>query len=123
MDEFKAARDGDETAIAGYLRKGGNIDAGDSNGLTLLIVAVDNGRHGMVKFLLSKGADPNRTDTWGQTALMLAAGRNDTACVKMLTGVRANMDIKAKNGLTALGYAVDNGRREAADLIRKAGGR
>jgi uncharacterized protein len=101
----------------------GDINARDSNGMTALIRAVDSGQHPMVRLLLSRKAAPDYTDKWGQTALMLAAGRNDLVSIELLIAATADLKVKAKNGLTALGYAEENGQREAAMRLKKAGAR
>jgi ankyrin repeat protein len=52
---------------------------------------------------------------------MLAAGRNDVSSAKLLIRARADLNINAENGLTALGCAVDNGKKEVAEILRRAG--
>ncbi len=120
---FKAVRSHDQTTLCEYLKTGDVIDARDTNGMTVLILAVDDGCESMVKFLLEHGASPNLTDRWGQTALMLAAGRNNTRCAKLLLAGGAALDIRAKNGLTALQYATENGATEVARILADAGAR
>jgi ankyrin repeat protein len=70
---------------------------------------VPHGRLDLLKFLLPCRVSPNAQDKLGQTALMVAAG--------------ADLNLIAKNGLTALRFAVDAGAREAARLIKQAGAR
>ena len=123
MDLLRAAANGDFAAVATLLSQGAGIDSRDSNGMTALLLAVDGRRHDVVRFLLKKRANPDVTDKWGQTALMLAAGRNDSVSIRLLLDARADFSIRAGNGLTALGYALDNGMREAAALLKKAGAR
>ena len=69
---------------------------------------------------MQKGADLNATDKWGQTALMLAAGRNDVECTRLLVQAGAKLNIRAKNGLTALGYASENGQTAVAEVLKRA---
>jgi ankyrin repeat protein len=123
MDLFNAAWNGDLPAVSATLRGGARLNAQDSNGSTALFLAVDGKWHNVVRFLLDKGADPNVTDRYGQTPLMIAAGRNDSVSTRLLIQARTNLRIRSKSGLTALGFALDNGSQEAAALIKKAGGR
>lgn len=60
-------------------------------------------------------------DKIGQTALHLAAARNYAEIVKLLLKAKARLNIKAINGLTAYQFAAENGQKEAAALIKKAG--
>ena len=122
-DIFNAIRNHDQESLDEYLRMGGDIDARDSNGMTALIRAVDEGCDSIVKFLLARSASPDLTDRWGQTGLMLAAGRNNTECVKLLLARGAALNIRAKNGLTALQFATENGATEAARALAEAGTR
>ncbi len=55
------------------------------------------------------------------TARVLAAGCNDIVSTRLLVDARVDLKARAKNGLTALGYAVSNGNLEAAAVLRKAG--
>jgi ankyrin repeat protein len=70
--------------------------------------------------LLHQGADLNATDKWGQTALMLAAGRNDVTCTRILIEAGVDLNVRARNGLTALGYALENDQVDAARLLKRA---
>jgi len=117
---FNAIRNHDQETLNGYLRMGGDIDARDSNGMTALILAVDESCDSIVKFLLDRKASPNLTDRWGQTALMLAAGRNNTKCAKLLLACGAAPNIRAKNGLTALQYATENDATDVARVLAEA---
>jgi hypothetical protein len=54
---------------------------------------------------------------------MLAAGRNFFIAVKLLISAKANLRIISKSGLTAFGFAKDNGCNESAELLKKAGAR
>ena len=61
------------------------------------------------------------TDKWGQTALMIAAGRNDVTSTKLLLETGADFNIKATNGLSAIQYSTENGRNDVAAILIKAG--
>ena len=55
-------------------------------------------------------------DSNGMTPLMLAAGRNDRTAAELLLRAGASTSLKAKNGLTALQYATENGADEVSVL-------
>src|SRR5688572_913441 len=55
---------------------------------------------------LAAGADVNSLDRYGQTALMLAAPRGHLAVVQCLVRHGANLDVRAKFGLSALMLAI-----------------
>jgi ankyrin repeat protein len=123
MDIFKAAQAGDLPFISSFRTNRGNLNCRDRNGMTPLILAADAGRADVVRLLLELGVEVNAVDKWGQTALMLAAGRNDCTCTELLLKARPDTRVRAGNGLTALGYATDNGNTQTAAILRRAGAR
>jgi len=62
-------------------------------------------------------------DANGMTPLMLAvdAGRHDRAAAELLLRAGAAVSLKAKNGLTSLQYATENGADAVAALLRLSG--
>jgi ankyrin repeat protein len=87
------------------------------------MLAVDAGRLDLVKLLLQNKIALNAQDKWGQSALMIAAGRRDVFAVKLLIEAGASLNLVARNGLTALGYALDNQAKEVAAILKRAGAR
>lgn len=74
--------------IAEALAGGADVNARDSNGVTALMVAADQGSLDCLKFLLSKGADTSaRDDTLGWTALDFAIRRGVGAIALMTAGM------------------------------------
>jgi ankyrin repeat protein len=59
----------------------------------------------IVESLLSKGADVDSRDQYGNTALIYASGSGDLDTVKMLIAAYANVNAKGKSGHTALMWA------------------
>ena len=57
------------------------------------------------ELLLSKNADTNIQSKDGQTALILAVGRQDIPMVKLLAAHHADYNIADRLGMSALGYA------------------
>ena len=76
---------------------------------------------GMVRDLLGRGADADRRDRYGQTALMLAAHAGHGEVVETLIAHGAKLNITAKFGLSALMLAVVAGHGDIARLLAKAG--
>lgn len=68
----QAVRDCNIDLIEDFLKYGASIDEIDDEGLTPLHVAVLHGQLSMAKFLLSKGADPNKPSDGLPTPLQLA---------------------------------------------------
>lgn len=71
--------------------------------------------------LLERGEDVDALDSFGQTALMLAAHAGQREAVEILITYRANFNITAKFGLSALMLAIVAGHAEIARLLAKAG--
>jgi ankyrin repeat protein len=71
-----AARSGCTTCVAPILDAGANIDQPNPDGVTPLMVALDNSRFDTAKVLLERGANPHTWDWWGRTPLYVAVDMN-----------------------------------------------
>jgi ankyrin repeat protein len=71
-----AARQGCAECARHLVEGGANIDMADPEGVTPLILAMSNGRFDTGAYLLSKGADPDKWDWWGRSALYEAVDQN-----------------------------------------------
>jgi ankyrin repeat protein len=58
-----------------------------------------------VQLYIEKGADTNLTSKDGQTALVVAVGRNDADVARLLVAGGADPDLADKLGLSARKYA------------------
>ena len=67
--------------------------------------AAQNGDQTLLRYLLDKGADPNLISKDGQSALVIAVGRNDADTSKALLESGADADLSDKLGLSARKYA------------------
>ena len=67
-----------------------------------LIYSSKNGDLDIVKLLLKSGADVNRQNNSGNTALVLASNSGHDKTVKMLVAAGADVNIQNLNGTTAL---------------------
>ncbi len=61
-----------------------SVDTSDDLGMTPLMYAIENGNSKSIKYLLSKGANPNLADNSGQTALHHACINNDIETINLL---------------------------------------
>ena len=71
--------------------------------------------------LLAAGADKEKVDTHGNTALIATASRGQTETVKELLAAGANKTKANNNGNTALVKATQRGHQEVALLLREDG--
>jgi ankyrin repeat protein len=106
-----AAKWGHEDLLSAAIAKGCDVNAKDRSGSTALHLAADAGRVHTLKQLLSANADVNAVNVWGQTALALIvnsdeAGERTRALVGMLLSAKADANIPANSGVTALMRAV-----------------
>ncbi|MEL6986457.1 MAG: ankyrin repeat domain-containing protein [Bacteroidota bacterium] len=70
-----------------------------------------------LKALLKQGVDVNSSDDTGQTALMVAAWRNQMDMAKFLIEKGADVNQSSSSGLTALHYAALENHAEMAQLL------
>ncbi|OGV97496.1 MAG: hypothetical protein A3I04_02140 [Nitrospinae bacterium RIFCSPLOWO2_02_FULL_39_110] len=80
-------------------------------------VASDEGYLDIVKILLADGADVNKKDNDGSTALIEAVGKGHIDIVKVLLAAGADPDAENDNGVTALWMASSNGLAEVSELL------
>jgi hypothetical protein len=94
---------------------------------TLLMRAAAEGDLKTVQQILSAGAEANvnALDQAGQSALILACQSQKVTpdVVKALLGAGANVNLRSRNGYTALTWAQTRNRPEIVRLLRRAGGR
>ena len=85
--------DANPDTIFGAISNGANINATDFEGKTLLHTSVARGFPGMIRKLISLGADPDIGDKDGLTPLMMAIRLNYEPCFKALMYGNANPNI------------------------------
>jgi len=64
-----AARGGCQACIEALLKGGADIDLPNPDGMTPLMMAIDNAHYEVARYLLNQGANPNTWDWWGRTPL------------------------------------------------------
>lgn len=115
---LKAVKDRDGNKVTEALNKPGSVivNARDlTTGESALHYVVERRDATWVRFLVSKGANPNITDKNGVTPLQLAANLGWTDGVEALVGAGASIDISNSAGETPLIAAV---HRRDATLVR-----
>lgn len=88
------------------------------SGRSLLYIAAKNNKKKIIKYLLDKGADPNRkTATNGFTPLYNAVVSNEIELIKMLLDGGADPNIKNNDGLAPLHDAVMADNMDVVKLL------
>jgi len=72
-----AARSGCGDCVKAIVAAGEDIDRPTPDGVTALMMAIDNFEFDAAKVLLDAGANPHLSDWWGRTALYLAVDLKD----------------------------------------------
>jgi ankyrin repeat protein len=91
------------------------------SGETPLMAATTGNSLSLVKYLVSKGADPNRVSKKGVTALSVAATRGYAGIVKVLVDHGADIRYLDSNRLSALFYAAARGHLDIARILMAKG--
>jgi ankyrin repeat protein len=71
-----AARQGCLACVGHLVEAGANVNLADPKGVTPLIMAITNFNFDVAAYLLRKGANPNKWDYWGRTALYATVDLN-----------------------------------------------
>jgi ankyrin repeat protein len=67
-----ATRGGCQGCVEALLKGGADIDLPNPDGMTPMMMAIDNSHFEVARYLLEKGANPNTWDWWGRTPLYVA---------------------------------------------------
>jgi hypothetical protein len=116
----EAAAKGDQELVKVLLKKGADVNAKDTKGMTPLVYAVLGGYERIVKTLLDGGADVNAIANDGRRALYVAVARGDLGIVRLLIKSNADVNVKDGHGSTVLHTAAVWNRQEIAEMLIKA---
>ena len=115
-DVFSAIRDNDTAAVKTFAAHRENVNARGARDTTPLMYAAAYGSLQSMKILLKAGADVDAVNAFGATALMWSVSQPEK--VKLLLDHKANANLKAKDGRTALMLAAASpGSDRVVDLL------
>jgi len=100
----------DAAWLAYLLNRGANPNIADRRGVTPLMRASQLGFFEGVQHLVTKGARVDAPNETGETPLILAVHRRDTAMMRVLLGAGADPDRADNSGRSARDYAELEGR-------------
>jgi ankyrin repeat protein len=72
-----AARNGCPDCVTALIGAGADVDVPTPEGVTPLMISLDNDHTGVATLLLDRGANPHVADWWGRTALWIAIDRKE----------------------------------------------
>ncbi|XP_062508712.1 death-associated protein kinase 1-like isoform X2 [Corticium candelabrum] len=113
-----AVRNNEGDEVERLLSQGASPNAFDSfNGLPVLVDACERRSYSVCKLLVKRGADVNKTYSWGETALMVVACNGADEMVDFLLSSNADAGQKDMCGNTAVDYAVGGGHMSTAGRL------
>jgi ankyrin repeat protein len=114
----------DNSYIAGILLDhGAEIETVNNDLRTPLMFACEYGRLNMTRLLVSHGAQVNKIDRLGRTAMILAIldGYNTIEILQILLDAGADINIRDEDELSALDYAINNNNSEVEQFLISRG--
>lgn len=98
-----------------------DLNSRDTQNQTATMVALNNGHEDIVIKLLKAGADSNAADNDGWTLAMHAAWKNEPKVIRQLGVSGAKLELLNKDLMTALAYAAEFGKTQAAVALLDVG--
>ncbi len=112
----------DPDIVRQLVKAGAKLELADTNGLTALGVAAQNGKAKALKALVGAGADVNRSiGKAGYTPLMLASIASSEDIASFLIAHGADVNAKNAGGVTALMVVAANNTARIGSLLLKSG--
>jgi ankyrin repeat protein len=111
-----AARDGCYDCIDAFIGAGADVNLPTPEGVTPLMLAIDNDHNDVAKLLLDRGANPTIWDWWGRTALYIAVDRKESAVTPGRGGIGGGRGGRG-GGAAAAPRATGGPRVSSIDII------
>ena len=118
---IEAVRAGKVEDVAHYLKQGGDVNAPEADGTTLLMWAIEARSSAVAEMLIDAGADISRVNRYGITAFYLAARQGDAVATRALLAHGADANGALPEGETVLMTASKNGNPEVLSLLLRGG--
>lgn len=113
---------GDLPLMRLLLDRGADVNHATNTRITPLIAGVKGYTPtASSRLLLAHAANVNAADHHGQTALMVACDKGETACVQLLLQAGTQVNARDDDGRTALIHAADAGHGQIVRLLKRAG--
>jgi ankyrin repeat protein len=113
---------GDISEVDRLLASGGDANARDARGRTVLLIAAREGRLDVARSLLTAGTEVDaRSEGMSITPLMAAAQRGDLPLVRVLLEAGADPNASSRNGAAVLARAVLAGDVPTVRVLLEAG--
>jgi hypothetical protein len=94
-----------------------DIEFNDSNNVTALMIACENGQYDIVKLLLDNVGNIDMVDNFGNTAIMYALRNENYRIINLLLDYNANLDVINQDGNNLLNIAVQKQNLELIKII------
>lgn len=120
-DEARAARRGDIEGLRDYVAAGGDVNAPQRRGRSLLIVAVNAEEYESSLFLLDNGARVDSRDDQGRTALIYSATAGNGPITELLLSRGAAVDAQNNDGFSSLMYASRGSHVRVVEILIASG--
>ena len=118
----QCVEEGKDNEVSLFLSAGFSPDTRNKAGVPLLSIAARKGNRAASRFLISSGAQVNaRADDRGTSALMDSVLGSHYDLMTDLIDAGAEVNIKSKDGQTALVVAVGAGKADIVEALLKAG--
>jgi uncharacterized protein len=117
-DILVAARDDRTEIVIDLVRRGMDPNTSDRSGTTLLMLAARNGNDVLLEFLLKNRCNILKQNSYGDTAIGIAALRGHLATVRRLADAGASL---GGNGWNPLHYAAFSGHADIARFLLERG--
>ena len=103
--------------IATFLMDRVDLNTRDSNGNTILHIAINLGMLEVARSIIQDGGDIHAINRWGSTPLHAATSSYNADCVELLLEHDANPNAKDNYGRSPVDIAFESGTPEIQDII------